>query len=78
MQSRVNQARRNSRKASPTADKFASLISEYLRERITPGAPAVSAAVTASHCENYVPLRARPSANSKAFAIAGHKKLSAT
>src|ERR1043166_3972335 len=38
----------NSRMASPAPLRLASLISEYLRERSTPGAPARNAASTAA------------------------------
>ena len=34
--------------ASPAAARFANFISEYLRDRITPGAPALNAAFTAA------------------------------
>src|SRR4029077_3033306 len=37
-----------SRTARPAADRFSNRISEYLRERITPSAPAFRAAATAA------------------------------
>jgi len=43
-----NQPARISLMASPAASRFASLISEYLRDKMTPGAPALKAAFTAA------------------------------